>query len=279
MTNITAKTLEIKLKAGATSEDLAAYYECTPEYLQFAIRQYMSEKAADIYIKKIAKNDRAAKRLNRSKQTVTETLVEEAPFEEPIEEVTVEEVVVETSAQESVEETPEVALEVLKSQLADLKACLNEKELAHRNVEAERHSIRCELQTHKESLTKILEQVELEEEAITSFQERIFETSDRMVQLNCEINSIREEISETEERIHELESISVLVYDSGILESPVAVPENWVNLFSQLACDETLGDFKGNQLRGLAKAKALKDAHPELTFEFVFETQALESFL
>jgi hypothetical protein len=300
--NIDVKTINIKIKYGATMEELLEYFNCSEEQFEGYVKRNFGEKGKrDIYAnleKNKKKREKKKKGLragvNNAKQqilipkkvlfddqvkrkTLTDLLEEDKVIDLPI--VEQDRKMSEKSNIENMKKLLE--LQEIERNLVD-KICEGEKELV--SIRAQKRDIKARLNDEKQYMLELKKIIAEHQSNIDGIMKEISEILEKHDQLKAEIDSNSEELERVRMDIDKLKKVDILFYKNGLFELEnfkyEDIPEMQLdqNIFNSLCEDETAEELSIKVIKQIVRLEQILQwfSANQLNYEITFEVEQMQ---
>ena len=273
-------------KFGWGQADFAKYYELSEEGFKTLFdKTFHGKKAKDLW-RKISKNSKSsAATTNADTQTATDSTATTATIETT--EYAVEERESTVSEKQS---TDEEASEDTTSNVSKLEAQRDELvndicqiERNHANIVSKRNEIFGKLADHKQWIEEYLKLLELHRNEIVELSSQATLYAETMQNLSSEIATKRDQLNGLEDEIALAKRVSILVYDSGEIET---VNYNfcddeltdWQSIFSTIRDYDIADELRGREIKAVAKVIAFTAQLQESNtlYDITFDSEAAQ---
>lgn len=300
--NMDVKTINIKIKYGATMEELLEYFNCSEEQFEGYVKRNFGEKGKrDIYAnleKNKKKREKKKKGLragvNNAKQqilipkkvlfddqvkrkTLTDLLEEDKVIDLPI--VEQDRKVPEKSNIENMKKLLE--LQEIERNLVD-KICEGEKELV--SIRAQKRDIKARLNDEKQYMLELKKIIAEHQSNIDGIMKEISEILEKHDQLKAEIDSNSEELERVRMDIDKLKKVDILFYKNGLFELEnfkyEDIPEMQLdqNIFNSLCEDETAEELSIKVIKQIVRLEQILQwfSANQFNYEITFEVEQMQ---
>lgn len=300
--NMDVKTINIKIKYGATMEELLEYFNCSEEQFEGYVKRNFGEKGKrDIYAnleKNKKKREKKKKGLragvNNAKQqilipkkvlfddqvkrkTLTDLLEEDKVIDLPI--VEQDRKMSEKSNIENMKKLLE--LQEIERNLVD-KICEGEKELV--SIRAQKRDIKARLNDEKQYMLELKKIIAEHQSNIDGIMKEISEILEKHDQLKAEIDSNSEELERVRMDIDKLKKVDILFYKNGLFELEnfkyEDIPEMQLdqNIFNSLCEDETAEELSIKVIKQIVRLEQILQwfSANQLNYEITFEVEQMQ---
>ena len=308
--NMDVKTINIKIKYGATMEELLEYFNCSEEQFEGYVKRNFGEKKKKglragvnnakqkILIPKKVLFDDQVKR-----KTLTDLLEEDKVIDLPIVEqdrkmpenltkrneekiFTAEQQVLQKEnliKEESNIENMKKLLELqeIERNLVD-KICNKEKELVL--VQAQKRDIKFRLNDEKQYMLELKKIIAEHQTTIEGIIKEISEVSKKHAQVKAEIVSNSEELERVRKDIDTLKKVDILFYKNGMFElenfNTNDIPEIQLDqdTFNLLCEDETAEELSIKAIKQIVRLEQILQwfSTNQLSYEITFEAEEMQ---
>ena len=300
--NMDVKTINIKIKYGATMEELLEYFNCSEEQFEGYVKRNFGEKGKrDIYAnleKNKKKREKKKKGLragvNNAKQqilipkkvlfddqvkrkTLTDLLEEDKVIDLPIVEQDRK-----MSEKRNIENMKKLLeLQEIERNLVD-KICEGEKELV--SIRAQKRDIKARLNDEKQYMLELKKIIAEHQSNIDGIMKEISEILEKHDQLKAEIDSNSEELERVRMDIDKLKKVDILFYKNGLFELEnfkyEDIPEMQLdqNIFNSLCEDETAEELSIKVIKQIVRLEQILQwfSANQLNYEITFEVEQMQ---
>lgn len=254
MIKLNGKIMEERLKHGWTTQFFAEHYETTEQEFLETLEKVFSSKAYKGMLARLKKNEKILHAKHQTSQSLPDASLNEVNQQLETGTASLEE------KTDNTKNSSKELLEFLQSKKEELENVLNNLELEHKSITSERAQIRNSISNYKTILLDIQSKIRQYQEELKSLVSELDEKFASMQKINLSISETKVALSEVNEKIDALKKVSIFVYNSGELgiESQMAIefPE-WSHLFDKIVKDELADSLTIKQIKGIAKCLAL----------------------
>ncbi len=300
--NIDVKTINIKIKYGATMEELLEYFNCSEEQFEGYVKRNFGEKGKrDIYAnleKNKKKREKKKKGLragvNNAKQQILipkKVLFDDQVKRKTLTDLLEEDKVIDLPIVEQDRKMPEksnienmkklLELQEIERNLVD-KICEGEKELV--SIRAQKRDIKARLNDEKQYMLELKKIIAEHQSNIDGIMKEISEILEKHDQLKAEIDSNSEELERVRMDIDKLKKVDILFYKNGLFELEnfkyEDIPEMQLdqNIFNSLCEDETAEELSIKVIKQIVRLEQILQwfSANQLNYEITFEVEQMQ---
>lgn len=297
LNSLNGRIMQEKLKVGWTTSEFAQYYQVTEEEFLKRLQKVFSHKAYQDMTARLKQN---AKRKRHETEAIVNNEPENVCFEETFstvdeesdseKELTEPRISGEYASEEDKKKVGKAKFIKRLTALEDLKnACeteLNRLELRHKELCSDKAAIRKAISNFRQKLVELQNTIQEYRQQVITLTEGLNEKQEMMRNVNSLISARRRKLREVEAEIQGLRKVSILVYDSGVIELDaqydIEIPElTWTTLFDKIVKYEQAGSLTINQIKAVAKLVCMMGFFREhgICFDTIIENPNLEEFL
>lgn len=300
--NMDVKTINIKIKYGATMEELLEYFNCSEEQFEGYVKRNFGEKGKrDIYAnleKNKKKREKKKKGLragvNNAKQQILipkKVLFDDQVKRKTLTDLLEEDKVIDLPIVEQDRKMPEksnienmkklLELQEIERNLVD-KICEGEKELV--SIRAQKRDIKARLNDEKQYMLELKKIIAEHQSNIDGIMKEISEILEKHDQLKAEIDSNSEELEIVRMDIDKLKKVDILFYKNGLFELEnfkyEDIPEMQLdqNIFNSLCEDETAEELSIKVIKQIVRLEQILQwfSANQLNYEITFEVEQMQ---
>lgn len=300
--NMDVKTINIKIKYGATMEELLEYFNCSEEQFEGYVKRNFGEKGKrDIYAnleKNKKKREKKKKGLragvNNAKQQILipkKVLFDDQVKRKTLTDLLEEDKVIDLPIVEQDRKMPEksnienmkklLELQEIERNLVD-KICEGEKELV--SIRAQKRDIKARLNDEKQYMLELKKIIAEHQSNIDGIMKEISEILEKHDQLKAEIDSNSEELERVRMDIDKLKKVDILFYKNGLFELEnfkyEDIPEMQLdqNIFNSLCEDETAEELSIKVIKQIVRLEQILQwfSANQLNYEITFEVEQMQ---
>ena len=300
--NMDVKTINIKIKYGATMEELLEYFNCSEEEFEGYVKRNFGEKGKrDIYAnleKNKKKREKKKKGLragvNNAKQQILipkKVLFDDQVKRKTLTDLLEEDKVIDLPIVEQDRKMPEksnienmkklLELQEIERNLVD-KICEGEKELV--SIRAQKRDIKARLNDEKQYMLELKKIIAEHQSNIDGIMKEISEILEKHDQLKAEIDSNSEELERVRMDIDKLKKVDILFYKNGLFELEnfkyEDIPEMQLdqNIFNSLCEDETAEELSIKVIKQIVRLEQILQwfSANQLNYEITFEVEQMQ---
>lgn len=300
--NMDVKTINIKIKYGATMEELLEYSNCSEEQFEGYVKRNFGEKGKrDIYAnleKNKKKREKKKKGLragvNNAKQQILipkKVLFDDQVKRKTLTDLLEEDKVIDLPIVEQDRKMPEksnienmkklLELQEIERNLVD-KICEGEKELV--SIRAQKRDIKARLNDEKQYMLELKKIIAEHQSNIDGIMKEISEILEKHDQLKAEIDSNSEELERVRMDIDKLKKVDILFYKNGLFELEnfkyEDIPEMQLdqNIFNSLCEDETAEELSIKVIKQIVRLEQILQwfSANQLNYEITFEVEQMQ---
>ena len=303
--NMDVKTINIKIKYGATMEELLEYFNCSEEQFEGYVKRNFGEKGKrDIYAnleKNKKKREKKKKGLragvNNAKQQILipkKVLFDDQVKRKTLTDLLEEDKVIDLPIVEQDRKMPEksnienmkklLELQEIERNLVD-KICEGEKELV--SIRAQKRDIKARLNDEKQYMLELKKIIAEHQSNIDGIMKEISEILEKHDQLKAEIDSNSEELERVRMDIDKLKKVDILFYKNGMFEfenfNTNDIPEMQLDqdIFNLLCEDETAEELSIKAIKQIVRLEQILQwfSTNQLSYEITFEAEEMQKVL
>lgn len=300
--NMDVKTINIKIKYGATMEELLEYFNCSEEQFEGYVKRNFGEKGKrDIYAnleKNKKKREKKKKGLragvNNAKQQILipkKVLFDDQVKRKTLTDLLEEDKVIDLPIVEQDRKMPEksnienmkklLELQEIERNLVD-KICEGEKELV--SIRAQKRDIKARLNDEKQYMLELKKIIAEHQTTIEGIIKEISEVSKKYAQVKAEIVSNSEELERVRKDIDKLKKVDILFYKNGMFEfenfNTNDIPEMQLDqdIFNLLCEDETAEELSIKAIKQIVRLEQILQwfSTNQLSYEITFEAEEMQ---
>lgn len=300
--NMDVKTINIKIKYGATMEELLEYFNCSEEQFEGYVKRNFGEKGKrDIYAnleKNKKKREKKKKGLragvNNAKQQILipkKVLFDDQVKRKTLTDLLEEDKVIDLPIVEQDGKMPEksnienmkklLELQEIERNLVD-KICEGEKELV--SIRAQKRDIKARLNDEKQYMLELKKIIAEHQSNIDGIMKEISEILEKHDQLKAEIDSNSEELERVRMDIDKLKKVDILFYKNGLFELEnfkyEDIPEMQLDqdIFNLLCEDETAEELSIKVIKQIVRLEQILQwfSTNQLSYEITFEAEEMQ---
>lgn len=300
--NMDVKTINIKIKYGATMGELLEYFNCSEEQFEGYVKRNFGEKGKrDIYAnleKNKKKREKKKKGLragvNNAKQQILipkKVLFDDQVKRKTLTDLLEEDKVIDLPIVEQDRKMPEksnienmkklLELQEIERNLVD-KICEGEKELV--SIRAQKRDIKARLNDEKQYMLELKKIIAEHQSNIDGIMKEISEILEKHDQLKAEIDSNSEELERVRMDIDKLKKVDILFYKNGLFELEnfkyEDIPEMQLdqNIFNSLCEDETAEELSIKVIKQIVRLEQILQwfSANQLNYEITFEVEQMQ---
>lgn len=300
--NMDVKTINIKIKYGATMEELLEYFNCSEEQFEGYVKRNFGEKGKrDIYAnleKNKKKREKKKKGLragvNNAKQQILipkKVLFDDQVKRKTLTDLLEEDKVIDLPIVEQDRKMPEksnienmkklLELQEIERNLVD-KICEGEKELV--SIRAQKRDIKARLNDEKQYMLELKKIIAEHQSNIDGIMKEISEILEKHDQLKAEIDSNSEELERVRMDIDKLKKVDILFYKNGMFEfenfNTNDIPEMQLDqdIFNLLCEDETAEELSIKAIKQIVRLEQILQwfSTNQLSYEITFEAEEMQ---
>ena len=300
--NMDVKTINIKIKYGATMEELLEYFNCSEEQFEGYVKRNFGEKGKrDIYAnleKNKKKREKKQKGLragvNNAKQQILipkKVLFDDQVKRKTLTDLLEEDKVIDLPIVEQDRKMPEksnienmkklLELQEIERNLVD-KICEGEKELV--SIRAQKRDIKARLNDEKQYMLELKKIIAEHQSNIDGIMKEISEILEKHDQLKAEIDSNSEELERVRMDIDKLKKVDILFYKNGMFEfenfNTNDIPEMQLDqdIFNLLCEDETAEELSIKAIKQIVRLEQILQwfSTNQLSYEITFEAEEMQ---
>lgn len=239
------KKLRVKLKHGASLEELLEYFNCNEEQLEEFLEKNFTPKAK--------KNIMAELRKNQKKKDQQKCV---ASKKKKIKVVTKEKEKLETMQKET---SIEDYKKILRNEEQELADTIFKEEKKHASLISERKNLKEKLVEQRNCMIELERLIEEREKELQGVLKQLESVSDKIFCSKQKIKQDRENLKNVRNDLKELEKVEIFVYEKGEIEmenySEENIPQQPFNkeVFSNLCSNEASDNLSIKQIKQIMK--------------------------
>lgn len=172
----------------------------------------------------------------------------------------------------------EERLQNLKDEEKILRDGIISKENEHKNLIAKRKQLFKKLETQRSMMLQLRKTIEQRKKEVEEISAELISLSDEIVSVNSFLSTGRTDLLNIQNKIKELEKISVFIYENGEIDTDnflIDIPENWNDVFENILRNEVVENLSIKQIKQLAKLIVLTGIlnANTLEYELTFESE------
>lgn len=290
LTRVTGKKISVKLKYGYTIDDFIRDFDCTKEEFIKFLQKNFEKTSCNRILAEAEKNYKKKNCNKKSSSLISENSVytENKLITTVFDDVLVEQ---QSETQDNVSEEQlsetqltssslieEERLQNLKDEEKILRDSIISKENEHKNLIAKRKQLFKKLETQRSMMLQLRKTIEQRKKEVEEISAELISLSDEIVSVNSFLSTERTDLLNIQNKIKELEKISVFIYENGEIDTDnflIDIPETWNDVFENILRNEVVENLSIKQIKQIAKLIVLTGIlnANSLEYELTFESE------